>query len=107
MPVRCDHGERGFWRALGQVAVGRRARSCHLVGTRCSAQGPATGSGGRGSVSNSEAMTATAAMPSATEWCSFSSTPTRPPVRPVRNHSIDQRVHRLDAAQVGLDHFTA
>ena len=24
VPARCDRGERGYWRALGQVAVGRR-----------------------------------------------------------------------------------
>jgi len=23
VPARCDRGERGYWRALGQVAVGR------------------------------------------------------------------------------------
>jgi hypothetical protein len=37
--------------------------------------------------SNSDAIRATAARPSATAWCSFSRAPTRPSVRPVRNHS--------------------
>jgi transcriptional regulator with XRE-family HTH domain len=60
IPVRCDRGERGYWRALGQVAVGRRDLIRRMIAEQADGShrlltswrsGSWPGAGGRGAVS--------------------------------------------------------